>query len=117
LRITDPVMRGRIAAAMGDPDATKILLSIRSEPKNAKRISEDTSIPLSSVYRKMTELRDASLAFIHSFEMTPEGKKQELYMTAVAEVRQVFGEKEVELELVPNSEGASRIWYKLFSSK
>ena len=114
MKVTDPVLRERICEAIGDPDSTKILHSIRGPPKNAQAVSEETSIPLSSVYRKLAVLKEAGLAFVKSFEITAEGKRQDLYITSVLEVRIGILGDQPEIDLVPTDESVSRIWFKLF---
>jgi DNA-binding transcriptional ArsR family regulator len=85
-------------------------------PKNAQTIADETGIPLSSIYRKLSVLRSAGLVLVKSFEITPEGKRQDLFVAAVTEVRVGLGRDEVELELIPTDESANRIWFKLFDT-
>lgn len=115
MRITDPELRDRIADALGDPDSPKILQSIRSSPKRAQAISDEIGVPLSSVYRKLSLLKSAGLAFVESFEITPEGKRQDLYLSAITELRISVSGEQTEIELIPTSESARRMWFKLFN--
>ena len=101
---------------MGDPDSPRILHSIRLVPKNAQTISAEIGVPLSSVYRKLAALRSAGLALIKSFEITPEGKRQELFLSAVTDVKIGLSGDEIQIDLVPTEESAHRIWLKLFNS-
>ena len=57
MRISDPKLRNVILAVIGDSEAQKILLALHDLPKSAETLSEETSVPLSSVYRKIAELR------------------------------------------------------------
>ena len=115
MKITDPGLRNRILEAIGDPDTPKILLAIRAAPKNAQTISEESGIPLSSVYRKLTALKAAGLAFASTFEITPEGKRQELLLSAVQEVRLGVAGAAAEVELIPTEESAKRLWFRMFT--
>jgi DNA-binding transcriptional ArsR family regulator len=115
LRISDPLLRGRIARALEDTDSSKILHSIREVPKSAEVISNEIGVPLSSIYRKLAVLRGAGLIFAKSFEITPEGKRQELLLSAVTEVKLIVSGENLEIELMPTSENATRAWLKLFS--
>jgi hypothetical protein len=85
-------------------------------PKNAQALADETAIPLSSMYRKLAALRSAGLVLVESFEITPEGKRQDLFVAAVTEVRMGLGKDEVEVELIPTDESANRIWFKLFET-
>ena len=115
MRISDPQLRGRIARALEDTDSSKILHCIRSAPKNAEVISSEVGVPLSSLYRKLAVLRGAGLIFAKSFEITSEGKRQDLFLSAVTEVKLIVSGDKLEIELMPTSENASRAWLKLFS--
>jgi len=116
LRITDPALRGRILEALGDPDSPKILHALGGVPKNAQTLADEMAVPLSSMYRKLAVLKSAGLVVVKSFEITPEGKRQDLFVAAVTEVRIGLGKNEVELELIPTDESADRIWFKLFNT-
>ena len=116
MRITDPALRGKILEALGDPDSPRILHALGNVPKNAQTLADETEIPLSSIYRKLAVLRAAGLVLVKSSEITPEGKRQDLFAAAVTEVRMGLGKGGVELELIPTDESASRIWFKLFNS-
>jgi len=115
LRISDPLLRGRIARALEDVDSSKILHCIRTVPKSAEVISSEVGVPLSSIYRKLALLRGAGLIFLRSYEITSEGKRQDLFLSAVTEVKLIVSGDSVEIELMPTSENASRAWLKLFS--
>ena len=100
---------------MGDPHSQEILHSIRGSSKDAQSISEETRIPLSSIYRKLSILREAGLVFVKAFEITSVGKRQDKYMAAVSEVHVKTSGEVLEIELIPNDEGANRIWFRLFN--
>lgn len=116
MRITEEGLRRSITEALGDPDSLRILHSLRTTPKNAQDISRESGIPLSSAYRKLAVLKDAGLVFVKSIEITDEGKRQDLFLSAVAEVRVTLSGEDVEFELVPTREGAERIWFRLFGA-
>jgi DNA-binding transcriptional ArsR family regulator len=115
LRISDPLLRDRIARALEDTDSSRILHSIRAVPKNAEVIATEVGVPLSSLYRKLAILRGAGLIFVRSFEITDEGKRQELFLSAVTEVKLIVSGERLEIELIPTEENASRAWLKLFN--
>jgi predicted transcriptional regulator len=101
---------------MADPDSPRIIQDIRNEPKGAVKISSDLDIPVSSVYRKLATLREAGLIFPKSYEITKEGKKQELYLSSVSEIKLDFRGDSIVIDLIPSTEIVNRIWVKLFGS-
>ena len=101
---------------MGDPDTAQLLHVIRSDAKDAQTISTETGVPLSSVYRKIAMLKMAGLIFMSSFRMTPEGKRQDMFLSAVADVKIGFLGDQIEVELIPTQQNAARIWFELFKS-
>ncbi|ELZ42508.1 hypothetical protein C471_03583 [Halorubrum saccharovorum DSM 1137] len=59
-REEDPPSVGDVLDALADDDARRIVTAL-SEPKTASDISEECDIPLSTTYRKLELLTDASL--------------------------------------------------------
>jgi len=116
LKITDPGLRERIIQAMGDSESVSLLHAIRGSPKDAQTISNETGVPLSTVYRKLASLKAAALAITSSFTLTPEGKRQDLVVAAVTDVRIGISGDQIEVELTPTQQNASRIWSELFRS-
>jgi hypothetical protein len=101
---------------MGDPDTIRFLQSIRIVAKDAQTIANETGVPLSSVYRKLAMLKGAGLIYMSSFRMTAEGKRQDLFLCAVTEVKiEILGDQ-VGVELIPTQQNATRIWFELFRS-
>ena len=117
MRITDHDLRDRILGAVGDPDSLRILSVIKVNPKDAQTIASEIGVPLSSVYRKLAILRKAGLAFVKSFSITPEGKRQVAYLSAITEIRVDTSGPEIGVELTPCGETARRVWFNLFNSQ
>jgi len=116
LKITDAELRQRILQAMGDPDTSRLLQSVRTTAKDAQTISTEIGVPLSSVYRKLAMLKGAGLIYMSSFRMTAEGKRQDMFLCAVTEVKMEILGDQVEVELTPTQQNATRIWFELFKS-
>ena len=114
--ITNPELKAQILSAMADPDSGRIIQAIRSDAKGVVKIGAELQIPVSSMYRKISILKEAGLVFASNFEITSDGKKLELYSSAVLEVKIDFKINEPTIDLVPSGEMVNRIWLKLFSS-
>lgn len=61
-----------------DENLIKILFSLTSLPKSVKRISEDTGISITTVYRKIRKLKENQLVAISGC-ITDDGIRQFLY--------------------------------------
>jgi DNA-binding transcriptional ArsR family regulator len=59
-RAPDPPSVDDVLDALADDDARRIVSAL-SEPKTASELSEECDIPLSTTYRKLERLTDASL--------------------------------------------------------
>jgi len=114
LRISDRGLRTRVLQAMGDLECTELLHAIRSDPKTAQILAGETGIPLSSVYRKLAMLRGAGLAITSYFRLTNEGKREDFLISGVTEVRIEISGGDIEVDLVPTGQNATRIWLELF---
>jgi DNA-binding transcriptional ArsR family regulator len=110
-------LRDKVLQALGDPESRVLLNAIRDTPKDSQTISREAGIPLSSVYRKLAALRESGLIMTSSFVVTPEGKRQDLLVAAVTEVRIAFRGEGVEVDLTPTQENANRIWFEMFTSR
>ena len=61
-----------------DETLMKIFTLMNEFPKSTKKISEDTGIPLTTVYRKIKKLREKNLVDI-SGEISDDGRRKSLY--------------------------------------
>jgi len=73
-----------VLEALHDEDCREIVRAL-SEPMTADEISEATSIPLSTTYRKLDRLTEASL-LEEGVEIRPEGQHASRYAVAFDEV-------------------------------
>lgn len=114
MQITNPEQKSQILSAMSDQDSARIIQAVRSKAKGVVAISNEVQIPVSSMYRKIAILKQAGLVFAKSYEITEDGKRQELYLSSVLEVKIDFGGSDAVIDLVPSEETVNRIWLKLF---
>lgn len=61
-----------------DKNLMRIFFSVTNSPKSAKRISEDTGISITTVYRKIRKLREKQLIAISGC-ITDDGRRNFLY--------------------------------------
>jgi predicted transcriptional regulator len=107
MRIVDQVAKQRILKALADPEEVSILMCMKATSKTAQSIAKETGIPLSTVYRKLEELKAAGLTMTEHFTFSA-GRKVD-FMTATFVVMRIKLEKnEVEIEVVPTNETVAR---------
>lgn len=113
MRISEAEAVERILKAVADPENASIMAQVRRESKSAQVLSADTGIPLSTVYRKLEELKAAGLIMTQHFLMSS-GKKVELVVVAFKELSVALEEGRLVVNLVPSDETASIKWMDLF---
>lgn len=116
MRISEDAAVQKILKAVADPENARILVRLRSKEKSAQDVSGETGIPLSTVYRKLDELRESGLVMIARFSVTS-GKKVEFLAPTFSELRISMGEDQIRVDIVPSDETANIRWLDLFRGK
>ena len=80
-------------------------------------IGQEVTLPPSTLYRKISDLKDCGLLMIDSFSIRPDGKREARYICAFNEIVFKPGELEVELEITLSARSLERRWFDLFFSK
>ncbi|MCI4358615.1 MAG: winged helix-turn-helix domain-containing protein [Thermoplasmata archaeon] len=75
-----------ILQALGDPLSRQILLLLADAPKAARELLHVVSVPQSTLYRRLGELKDMGLLDVQRSIITEDGKKMELYRSLLEEV-------------------------------
>jgi len=113
MHIVDKVAKEKILKAVADPEGVSIVMCIRTDSKSAQTISTETGIPLSTVYRKLDELKGAGLMMTEHFTFSA-GRKVDFVMTTFEQIRIKLGKDQMELEIIPSNGAASLRWLNLF---
>lgn len=111
MTIEEKIMKG-----LADKDSRRILQHTIDNRKTAEEISNELGIPLSSIYRKIKELKDAKLLVVEKSAVTKEGKVCDLYRSAVRGVNVWLDSEPPALDLTFNEDvysKISRIWHTL----
>lgn len=103
----------RIASLLADDECIRIMTVTKEKPKSPHAIAEETSIPFSTLYRKISELKAAGLLTMDGFEIRL-GKRIDYLRTAVSEVRMTTTQDGVSLDLIPANEPTRLKWAALF---
>ena len=83
LELDEYDMNQRIIEALTHVCSHAILFSIVDEAKDAVKISEETQLSLSNVYKTLTNLEKLTLIAIEKFDTQIEGKKIKLYRSRI----------------------------------
>ena len=75
----------KILEALADSQARSILFSIIKEGKTALELSEKYRIPLSSVYKKISDLEDLALVRVDKWILSDNGKKFKVYKSRISQ--------------------------------
>jgi DNA-binding transcriptional ArsR family regulator len=81
-----PNLQESILQALGDPLSRQILLLLADTPKAARELLLVVSVPQSTLYRRLGELKDMGLLDVQRSIITEDGKKMELYRSLLEEV-------------------------------
>ncbi len=100
--IYDEQRKSKILEMISDEYCRKILSIAKKEPKSVNEISEETKIPISTIYRRVQMLHEGKLMRI-SGTINENGKKTFLYKSKIKSVSTFFNGDFIEIEIVPNN--------------
>jgi predicted transcriptional regulator len=100
-KIEEVEKKDSILEILSDKYCRAILESIMYAPKSAIEITAETSIPMSTVYRRMQSLHDNKLVAISGM-ITDEGKRLFMYKSKVKGIQSSFNDGKTEVELILN---------------
>ncbi len=93
--------KSKILEIASDQYCRKILSILKKDPKSAVQISEETKIPISTVYRRLQILHAVKL-LRNSGEINQNGKKSFLYKSKIKSISTFFNGDHIEIEIIPN---------------
>ena len=74
----------KVIEALADAQSRSILFSIIKQGKTAMKLSEEHRIPLSSVYKKISDLEEIALVKVDKWILSDNGKKFKLYKSRIS---------------------------------
>lgn len=92
----------KVIEALADAESRAILFSIIKKGRTASDISEKCKIPLSSVYKKLSELEDLTLIEIEKWLISDKGRKFKIYRSRISKADISIKKSDPSLILVPN---------------
>ncbi len=110
------VIKENILKRLADEYSRRILQLTIGKHKTAERISIELGIPLSTVYRKIKELKETGLLIVEKSVVTKDGKVSDLYRSTIKGVKINLGSQPPSLDLIFNEDvydKISRVWQTL----
>ena len=92
----------KVLEALADAQSRTILFSVIRDGKTAAELSEEHKIPLSSVYKKISDLEDLSLIKIEKLILSDNGKKFKVYKSRISKADISIRKPEPVISLSPN---------------
>lgn len=94
----------KIIEALADAQSRTILFSLIKKGKTAMELSEKYRIPLSSVYKKISDLEDIALIRVEKWVLSESGKKFKVYKSRISKADITIRKPEPVITLTSNDE-------------
>ncbi len=92
----------KVIEALADSESRAILFSIIKKGMTASDLSEKLKIPLSSVYKKLTDLEDLTLIEVEKWMISDKGRKFKIYKSRISKADISIRKPDPILNLVSN---------------
>ena len=92
----------KVIEALADAESRAIIFSIIKKGKTAAYLSQSLKIPLSSVYKKLSDLEDLTLIEIEKTIMAENGKRFKIYKSRINKAEILIKKPEPTLSLSAN---------------
>ena len=107
--IRDEERKKALLRAMADEYSLKILMSLIDKADSVNNISRSNDIPIATAYRRVSELQDAGLLVVERGILTEDGKRYDLYRSAVRSMQISFRSGQLEIDVTPNRNAVSKL--------
>ena len=91
-----------VIEALADSESRAILFSIIKTGHTAADLSDKLKIPLSSVYKKLSDLEELTLIKVDKWMISDKGRKYKVYKSRISKADISIRKPEATLVLVPN---------------
>ncbi|HEY4681498.1 MAG TPA: winged helix-turn-helix domain-containing protein [Nitrosarchaeum sp.] len=92
----------KVIEALADSESRAILFSIIKKGMTASELSEKLKIPLSSVYKKLSDLEELTLIEVEKWMISDKGRKFKMYKSRISKADISIRKPDPILNLVPN---------------
>ena len=92
----------KVIEALADTESRAIIFSIIRKGKTAAKLSESLKIPLSSVYKKLSDLEDLTLVKVEKTVLSENGRRFKVYKSRINKAEISIKKPEPTLSLSAN---------------
>jgi predicted ArsR family transcriptional regulator len=92
----------KVIEALADSESRAILFSIVKKGSTAAELSDKLKIPLSSVYKKLSDLEELTLIEVEKWMLSDKGRKYKVYRSRIKQAEISIKKPEPVLILVKN---------------
>ena len=92
----------KVIEALADSESRAILFSIIKKGMTASELSEKLKIPLSSVYKKLSDLEELTLIEVEKWLISDKGRKFKMYKSRISKADISIRKPDPVLNLVSN---------------
>ena len=92
----------KVIAALADAESRAILFSIIRRSKSASELADGLRIPISSVYKKLSELQSLTLIEVEKTILSDRGRRLKMYKSRIKKADISIRKPEPVLTLIPN---------------
>jgi len=92
----------KVIEALADAESRSILFSTTKKGKTAAELSNQLKIPLSSVYKKISDLESLTLIEVEKWLLSDKGRKYKVYKSRISKADITIKKPEPSLSLIPN---------------
>ena len=93
----------KVIEALADSESRAILFSIVKKGNTAAELSDKLKIPLSSVYKKLSDLEELTLIEVEKWMLSDKGRKYKVYRSRIKQAEIAIKKPEPVLILVSNT--------------
>ena len=92
----------KVIEALADAESRSIIFSITRKGKTALNLSESLKIPLSSVYKKLSDLENLTLIEVEKTILSEKGRRFKIYRSRINKAEILIRKPEPTLSLSAN---------------
>ena len=93
----------KVIEALADSESRAILFSIVKKGNTSAELSDKLKIPLSSVYKKLSDLEELTLIEVEKWMLSDKGRKYKVYRSRIKQAEISIKKPEPVLILVSNT--------------